>query len=124
MLLLDGKLSWAVWGSSILAVAFGFLAAAVDVVAPFGDDTSKVTLFLWLVSSGLLGFLQPRRPWRWALLIGPWVPAAHFVFHVLHLAVPFTPSVTTILILVPVSLVACLVAAYGGSLIRRAVGQA
>ena len=43
-------------------------------LAPFGDDTGQFTVFLWLVSSGLLGFVMPRRPWLWAVSIGPWLP--------------------------------------------------
>ena len=115
---------WGVVIASILAVALGLLAASVDVAAPFGDDTAKATVLLWLVSAGLLGFLQPRRPWRWALLIGPWVSAVYLLWRALGLPVAINPNTyTTILLLVPVSLAVCLTAAYSGSMIRRAVSR-
>jgi hypothetical protein len=105
---------------SALAVALGLLVAWFDVAAPFGDDTEKGTIFLWLGSCGGLGVLQPRRPWRWALLVGPWVAVAHLVRHALGLPDSVHPNTyTTILLLVPVSLAVCLLGAYGGSLLAR-----
>src|ERR1700756_317874 len=66
-----------------LAIILGLLTAAFDLAAPFGDDTAKVTILLLGGSGGLLGFLQPRRPWRWGLATGLWMPLAHVVFHTL-----------------------------------------
>jgi hypothetical protein len=112
---------WLAVAAYPLAVGLGLLAAWFDVAAPFGDDTEKGTLLLWLVSCGALGLLQPRRPWRWALLVGPWVPAAHFALHALGRPDSLNPGgYTTILVLVPVALAVCLLGAYGGSLLRSA----
>jgi hypothetical protein len=47
------------------------LAAAAERAAPFEDDSAKSTILLWLLFSGLLGFARPKRPWRWAVSIGP-----------------------------------------------------
>jgi hypothetical protein len=100
----------------------GYLAAGFDVAAPLGDDTAKGTLLLWLLSCGVLGFVWPRGPWRWALLVGPWVPAAHVVLHALALLDSMhPPTYATALALVAVSLVVCLLGAYAGSFLRRAV---
>jgi hypothetical protein len=103
-----------------LAVALGLLAAAFDVAEPFGDDTAKGTILLWLASCGLLGFLLPRHPWRWACIVGPLVPVTHLLLHAFGIPHAMNPNTyATILILVPVSLVICAVAAYAGSFLRR-----
>jgi hypothetical protein len=114
--------SWLGVAAYPLALALGLLVAWFAVAAPFGDDTSKVTVLLWLVSAGILGLLQPHQPWRWALAIGPWVSVIHGIRHALDLPATINPNTyTTILILVPVSLVVCLLGAYGGSWLRWAV---
>jgi len=105
-----------------IAAGLGLVIAAIDMAAPFGDDSSQFTVFLWLVSSGLLGFAMPQRPWRWAALIGPMLPLAYLVRRVAG----FLPhddrnGYSTYLILVPVSLAACLLGTYVGAAARRVV---
>lgn len=100
------------------------LLTAVDKAAPFGDDTSQFTVFLWLVFSGLLGFAVPRRPWRWAVLMGPWLPLTHLLVHAMGLPDSIRPNTyTAILILVPVSLAVCSLGVYAGAFARRLVVQ-
>jgi hypothetical protein len=107
------------WLWTTVAIVLGLLTAWADVAAPFGDDSEKLTLLLWLLSCGVLGLLQPRRAWRWALLVGPWVPLVHFLLHAFGFRDSINPnSYATILLLVPLSLVVCLLAAYAGSLVR------
>ena len=106
----------------VVASGLGIAIAMTDRAAPFGDDSAMFTSFLWLVSSGLLGFIMPRRPWLWAVAIGPWLPAMYLVLQVLGLPAPIQPnSVTTSLILVPISLAVCAAGAYAGALARRIV---
>src|SRR5262249_50367208 len=63
-----------------------------------------------------------RRPWLWAGAVGPWFPAMSLVLQVLGLPAPIQPnSVTTSLILVPISLAVCAVGAYAGALARRII---
>jgi hypothetical protein len=108
------------WGW-VLAVAAGLLVAGFDVAAPFGDDTAQGTVLLWLLCCGVLGFLLPRRPWQWALLVGPWVSVVYAVRQALGLANPMNPDTyATTLLLVPISLAVCLLAACGGSFVRSA----
>jgi hypothetical protein len=114
------------WVSRAIAIAvasgLGIAIALTDRVAPFGDDSAQFTSFLWLVSSGLLGFIMPRRPWLWAVAVGPWLPAMYLVLRVLGLHAPIQPnSVTTSLILIPISLAVCAVGAYAGALARRII---
>lgn len=54
------------------SVALGLAIAWVD-SRPNWDD-SGITAGALLLSSGLLGLIAPRRPWRWALALGVWIP--------------------------------------------------
>jgi hypothetical protein len=102
-----------------LALILGVAVAVFDVAAPFGDDTEKGTVFLWLIASAVLGFCGPDGLWRWALLVGIGVPAAHFVLYLLGWPDSLHPNrLSTILLLVPVSVAICLLGAYGGVLAR------
>jgi hypothetical protein len=108
-----------------LSIILGLFVAWFDVRAPFGDDTSKGTVLLWLVFGGSLGFLWPRQSWRWAASLGPWVPAIHLLRHVWGLPDSINPNnYATILLLVPVSLAVCLIGSFGGSLLRNQFRQA
>jgi hypothetical protein len=105
-----------------MASGLGIAIALIDRAAPFGDDSAQFTVFLWLVCSGLLGFVMPRRPWLWAVAVGPWLPAMYLVLQVLGLHAPIQPNTyTTSLILIPISLAVCAVGAYAGALARRII---
>ncbi len=105
-----------------IAAVLGLLIAALDRASLFGDDSAQFTALLWLLSSGLLGFALPRRPWLWASLIGPWLSLTNSVLHVLGLPGSVHPDTyLTILILLPLSLAVCLLGAYVGALARRAL---
>ncbi len=106
----------------VFAVLLGLLIAYQDVVSLFGDDNGKVTLLLLIVASALLGLIQPRHPWRWAVAIGMCLPAVHFLRHVLGLAESGNlKGYTGILILVAISLTACMVGAFCGAWLRKAL---
>ena len=104
----------------LIASALGILTAAQDWAAPFGDDSSKSTIVLWLAFSGLLGFADPRRPWLWAVLVGPWLPLMYLVLQAAKLFTwPAPNNDFTGLILLPVSLVVCAIGSYAGAMVRR-----
>ncbi len=111
------------FGQSIaIAVAsgMGIMVALVDRATPFGDDSSKSTIVLWLVCSGLLGFAIPVRPWRWALFVGPWLPAMYLLLHSLGAANPIHPDTNaSSLMLMVFSIAICTVGAYAGAVARR-----
>jgi cadmium resistance protein CadD (predicted permease) len=54
----------------LLAAAFGVLAGWIDIKV--GD--LLFTAMIVLASCMLLGFVRPRKPWRWVMLIGLFVP--------------------------------------------------
>ena len=106
----------------MVAMMLGVLIALIDRAAPFGDDSAKFTIVLWLLFSGLLGFALPRHPWRWAALMGPWLCLVNLLIHALGLPDSVHPTTyAAILILLPVSLVVCLLGAYDGPLARAIV---
>jgi hypothetical protein len=57
---------------SALAIVFGFVAAYIDL------HTSEVTVtvFVLLVFGFILGLSQANQAWRWAIILGIWVPIA------------------------------------------------
>ncbi|MGH7583969.1 MAG: hypothetical protein ACREL5_12155 [Gemmatimonadales bacterium] len=92
-----------------VAIVCGLAIAWVD-SRPGWDDTG-ITAFAMLLAATVLGFIAPRRPWRWALAIGVWIP--------LHL-VAQSPTWATIRF-APLVLIFPLVGAYAGMLVRRLV---
>jgi hypothetical protein len=54
------------------AVAFGLLVAYVDTRPNFDD--AGITAFAVAIGCGLLGVIEPRYPWLWALAVGAWIP--------------------------------------------------
>lgn len=64
---------------ALAACVVGLFAAYVDSRPKF-DDTG-VLAFGLLISSFVLGALAPAGPWRWALLVGAWIPLQNIVLH-------------------------------------------
>jgi hypothetical protein len=92
----------------LIAPLFGLLAGTIDllVVMP--------SVVRWLVLSFAFtaGLADPRRPWRWALTVGLWVCAVHFLAAPLHIA-----CLEKLPVLVP-----AFIGAYGGAWARPLVG--
>jgi len=61
--------------SYVLAVIFGAGAGWIDIKV--GD--LLLTAMLVVASCMLLGFMSPRKPWRWVLLIGIFIPAVEWL---------------------------------------------
>jgi hypothetical protein len=59
----------------LLAASAGALAGWVDI--RIGD--LLLTAMVVLVANMLLGLLRPRRPWRWVLLVGLFVPLVEWL---------------------------------------------
>lgn len=56
----------------ILSVSCGLLIAWND-LRPGWDDTG-ITAGLIVLTSALFGYLNPERPWIWALSVSSWIP--------------------------------------------------
>ena len=59
----------------VLAAIFGVLAGWLDIKV--GD--LLLTAMMVLGANMLLGILRPRRPWRWVLLVGVFVPVVEWL---------------------------------------------
>ena len=55
-----------------LALGFGGLITYVD-SRPGWDDTG-ITAAAVFLTCGVLGFVEPKRPWLWVLAVGLWIP--------------------------------------------------
>jgi hypothetical protein len=61
----------------VVSLGLGALVTYVD-MRPTWDDTG-VTAAALFVTSGVLGFFGPSRPWLWALASGIWIPVLGIV---------------------------------------------
>ena len=86
-----------------IAIALGWLIAYVD-SRPTWDDT-VITVFAVLIISGALAFVEPRRPWQWALAVGIWTPLVE---------IPFGGQFASL-----VALLVAFIGAYAGMSIRK-----
>ncbi len=79
------------------------------------------SVLLLLIVCGLLGWAQPARPWRWALLVGVWLPVSEFIAQAVRYptAYPLNPP-TSVIALIPSFIGAYLgaLAAKGTALLR------
>jgi hypothetical protein len=107
------------------ALGLGLLVAVFDLSTAFGDDTAQATLALLLAAGSLTGFLNPHQPWRWGLVIGPWLPLAHCVFFFLgwnHAINPNTLAANLLLLLIAIAVAT--LGSYAGALLRKALASA
>ena len=59
----------------LLAVFLGLLIAFLD----HQSDDPQLAVLLLLVFGVFLGFAQPEGSWRWAMLLGAWLPLLQFL---------------------------------------------
>lgn len=91
-----------------LALFLGLLIGYVDLLS----SAAQLPALMLLAAAFFVGFARPRHPWRWALLLGIWIPAGGVIQ--LALKTVGTPSpihpAFSLLALIP-----ALVGAYGGA---------
>ena len=99
----------------VLAVIGGFLAGAVD----FNNDEPQAAVIVIVAFTILLGFIQPRRAWRWALIVGLGVPIVYLIATALGYhskSVPEPGWYASLIALIP-----AFISTYCGVLLRKAV---
>ncbi len=75
---------------------FYFLATLAGAGTGYLDVTINdllLTALLVLCSTMLLGFLRPRRPWRWMLVVGLCIPAVELAAYELMTVKPYRAQV-------------------------------
>jgi hypothetical protein len=100
-------------GCSVAALLGGFLAGVVD----FNNNEPQAAVLVIVFFTGLLGFVQPRKAWRWAFIVGLGVPTVYLIataFGYQSKSVPEPGWYASLIALIPAFL-----CAYGGVLIRR-----
>ncbi len=97
----------------LLAVLAGVLAGWLDIKV--GDLLLTATVVL--AANMLLGFLSPRSPWRWVILVGVFVPVVEWLAYYFLLEKPTRAQVyESFLAFVP-----GIAGAFGGSVARGVV---
>jgi hypothetical protein len=99
----------------VAAVIGGFLAGAVD----FNNDEPQATVIVIVAFTLLLGFIQPRRAWRWALIVGLGVPIVYLIATALGYhakSVPEPGWYASLIALIP-----AFISTYCGVLLRKAI---
>jgi len=106
--------------------AYVFCLAAGLFLARFElhtDDTG-VEVGMILALSFILGAWQPQHAWQWALLVGPWAPAAELWARMSGVARNDVSSAGGLALLTVVVVVLGLGGAYAGALLRRGLQAA
>jgi hypothetical protein len=99
----------------LLAAACGVTAGWIDIKV--GD--LLFTAMLVLASCMLLGFARPRRPWRWVLLVGMFVPIVEWLAYTLLAQKPERAQIYESFL----SFLPGIVGAYGGAVGRGVVNN-
>ncbi len=98
-----------------MAVLGGLIAGAVD----FRNDEPQAAVIIIVAFAGLLGFVQPKKAWRWAIIVGLGVPAVYLIFTALGYqskSVPEPGWYASLIALIPAFL-----STYGGVLLRKMI---
>src|SRR5215467_2005590 len=99
----------------VLAVLLGIVAGWVDIKV--GD--LLFTAMIVLAACMLLGFLRPRRPWRWVVIVGVFVPLVEWMaYRFLHQHLDRAQIYESYLAFMP-----GIAGAFGGSLGRGVVNN-
>jgi hypothetical protein len=73
----------------LLGVLFGLSAGLLEITA---GDLLATALFV-LVSTMVLGFLRPQRPWRWIVVVGVFVPLLRVAAYLVMTQKPYRAQV-------------------------------
>lgn len=98
-----------------LAVLGAFIAGAVD----FNNDEPQATVLVIAVFAGFLGFVQPRKAWRWAVIVGLGVPTVYLIATALGYhskSVPEPGWYASLIALLP-----AFISTYSGVLLHKAI---
>jgi hypothetical protein len=85
----------------------------------FHHDEPQAAMIVIMVFAGLLGFVQPQKAWRWALIVGPGVPMVYLIatalgYHAKSVAEPGGDA--SLIALIP-----AFIGTYGGVLLRKVI---
>jgi hypothetical protein len=97
----------------LVGFVFGLIAAAIHLLLPEQGLT-----FLWvMIATMILGFWERQAPWRWVILVVPFIPIADFVHKFLQSEQETRASLWGALLMV----LPAIAGSYGGSFMRLAM---
>ncbi len=109
------------WQWDVLCVVIAVLGAVLAGAVDFNNDEPQAAVMVIVVFAGLLGFMQPRKAWRWALIVGLGVPGVYLIATALGYhakSVPEPGWYASLIALIP-----AFISAYCGALLRKAASQ-
>jgi len=98
-------------GVYVLAAFLGICAGILDLEA---GDLLGTALFV-LISTMVLGFIRPAKPWRWTIVVGIFVPLVRLGAYLLVKRQPERSQIYESIL----GFVTGIAGAYGGSVARR-----
>ncbi len=99
------------WWLNLLTLFIGVLVGLMDLRA----TEVQMTAFLLIAFGFFAGFAQPRRAWRWALMLGVWVP----LFGAIASAARLTNARGVDVIASAAAIAFALVGVYAGVMVKR-----
>lgn len=99
----------------LLAVMFGLSAGLLEITV---GDLLATALFV-LVSTMVLGFLRPKHPWRWIVVVGVFVPLARLAAYLVLTQKPYRAQIWES----GLGFVTGIAGSYGGALARKGVDE-
>ena len=107
------------WQLDVLYTAIALTGAAIAGAVDFNNDEPQAAVIVIIVFAGLLGLIQPRQAWRWALIVGLGVPIVYLIATELghqSKSVPEPAWYASLIALIP-----AFFSAYCGVLLRKAI---
>ena len=100
----------------LLALYLGLLVGLTDL----RTDDPQLPVLLLITFGLFLGFAQPKAAWRWALVLGLWIPVLGLIARTAGVTnAQFSDVLFSLVVLVP-----ALIGAYAGVLVRRFTSRA
>jgi cyanate permease len=107
------------WQFAALCIALAVIGALLAGAVDFNNDEPQAAVIVIVVFAGLLGFIQPKKAWRWALIVGLGVPIVYLMATALGYqskGVPEPGWYASLIALIP-----AFISSYGGVLLRKAI---
>jgi cyanate permease len=99
----------------VTAIIGAFIAGAMD----FNNNEPQAAVIVIVVFAGLLGFIQPRKAWRWAIIVGLGIPVVYLIATALGYHSKGAPEPGWYASLI--ALIPAFISAYCGVLLRKAI---
>jgi uncharacterized MnhB-related membrane protein len=99
----------------LFTVLLGLSAGLLEVTV---GDLLATALFV-LISTMVLGFLRPRHPWRWTLVVGIFVPLMRLAAYLVMTQKPYRAQIWESAL----GFLTGVAGAYGGALARKGVDE-